>query len=46
VPVEAVAPAPVEGRPHRQSVEQRIDELAAEVEKLRLQFEEFKKQFE
>ena len=31
---------------HRQSLEQKVDALAAEVEKLRLQFDEFKKQFE
>ena len=30
----------------RQTLEQKVDELSAEVEKLRLQFEEFKKQFE
>jgi uncharacterized protein YceH (UPF0502 family) len=30
----------------RQSLEQKVDALAAEVEKLRLQFEDFKKQFE
>jgi uncharacterized protein len=30
----------------RQSLEQKVDALAAEVEKLRLQFEEFKKQFD
>lgn len=46
VPVESAAPAPVEARPHRQSLEQKIDALAVEVEKLRLQFEEFKKQFD
>lgn len=32
--------------PSRQSLEQKVDALAAEVEKLRLQFEEFKKQFD
>ena len=46
VPAESAAPAPVEARPHRQSLEQKIDALAEEVEKLRLQFEEFKKQFD
>ena len=45
VPVDVPAPAPVE-RASRQSLEQKVDALAAEVEKLRLQFEEFKKQFE
>jgi len=30
----------------RQTLEQKVDALAAEVEKLRLQFEQFKKQFE
>lgn len=46
VPVESAAPALIEARPHRQSLEQKIDALAEEVEKLRLQFEEFKKQFD
>ncbi|HEX5888053.1 MAG TPA: YceH family protein [Pyrinomonadaceae bacterium] len=46
VPVESATPATVEARPHRQSLEQKIDALAVEVEKLRLQFEEFKKQFD
>lgn len=32
--------------PTRQTLEQKVDELSAEVEKLRLQFEEFKKQFD
>jgi uncharacterized protein len=32
--------------PSRQTLEQKVDALAAEVEKLRLQFEEFKKQFD
>lgn len=32
--------------PSRQTLEQKVDALSAEVEKLRLQFEEFKKQFE
>lgn len=45
VPVDVPAPAPVE-RASRQSLEQKVDALAAEIEKLRLQFEEFKKQFE
>ena len=44
--VEAATPAVVEPRPSRQSLEQKVDDLAAEVEKLRLQFEEFKKQFD
>ena len=44
IPVET----PTEPRPisSRQSLEQKVDALAAEVEKLRLQFDEFKKQFE
>ena len=44
IPVEI----PAEARPtsSRQSLEQKVDALAAEVEKLRLQFDEFKKQFE
>jgi hypothetical protein len=46
VPVEAVAPAQVERTSSRQNLEQKVEDLAAEVEKLRLQFEEFKKQFE
>jgi len=46
VPLEAPAPAAVERVSSRQSLEQKVDALAAEVEKLRLQFEEFKKQFE
>ena len=44
IPVETPAePRPVSSR---QSLEQKVDALATEVEKLRLQFEEFKKQFE
>ena len=44
IPLEAVSPAaPI---PSRQTLEQKVDALAAEVESLRLQFEEFKKQFE
>jgi uncharacterized protein YceH (UPF0502 family) len=44
IPVEPLAPAtPI---PSRQTLEQKVDALAAEVEKLRLQFEEFRKQFE
>ena len=44
VPMEPVTQtAPI---PHRQTLEQKVDALAAEVEKLRLQFEEFKKQFD
>ena len=46
VAAETVAPAVSEGRTPRQSLEQKVDDLAAEVEKLRLQFEEFKKQFD
>lgn len=44
VPIEV--PVPVERVASRQSLEQKVDALASEVEKLRLQFEEFKKQFE
>jgi uncharacterized protein YceH (UPF0502 family) len=46
VPVETIAPAAAEARPHRASLEQKIDTLTAEVESLKAQFEEFKKQFE
>jgi uncharacterized protein YceH (UPF0502 family) len=40
------APAEVERPAPRQSLEQKIDALAAEVEKLKAQFEDFRKQFE
>ena len=44
IPIEPVTHAtPI---PTRQSLEQKVDALAAEVESLRLQFEQFKKQFE
>ncbi|HEY3579154.1 MAG TPA: YceH family protein [Pyrinomonadaceae bacterium] len=44
IPIEPLTQAtPI---PTRQTLEQKVDALAAEVEKLRLQFEEFKKQFE
>ena len=44
IPIEPLAPAaPI---PTRQTLEQKVDALAAEVEKLRLQFEQFKKQFD
>ena len=46
VPIDVPPPTPVERASSRQSLEQKVDALAAEVEKLRLQFEEFKKQFE
>jgi uncharacterized protein len=46
VPVESLASAVTEARPSRQSLEQKIDDLAVEVERLKAQFEEFKKQFE
>jgi len=46
VPVDVAAPVPVERTSARHNLEQKVEELAAEVEKLRLQFEEFKKQFE
>ena len=45
VPADLLPSAPLE-RVSRQSLEQKVDALAAEIEKLRLQFEEFKKQFE
>ena len=44
IPIEPLAQAtPI---PSRQTLEQKVDALAMEVEKLRLQFEDFKKQFE
>ena len=44
IPPEPLPPAtPIPGR---QTLEQKVDALAAEVEKLRLQFEEFRKQFD
>jgi uncharacterized protein YceH (UPF0502 family) len=44
IPAEPLAPAaPMSSR---QTLEQKVDALAAEVEKLRLQFDEFRKQFE
>jgi uncharacterized protein len=46
VPIDTPAPAAVERTSSRQNLEQKVEALAAEVEKLRLQFEEFKKQFE
>jgi uncharacterized protein len=46
VPLEAPTPAPVERVSSRQTLEQKVDALAAEVETLKAQFEEFKKQFE
>ena len=45
VPVEAIAEAPPRVS-QREALEQKVDMLAAEVEKLRQQFEQFKKQFE
>ena len=44
IPVEPVAQTA--SIPSRQTLEQKVDALAVEVEKLRLQFEEFRKQFE
>jgi uncharacterized protein len=44
IPVEPLSPAAPSTS--RQTLEQKVDALSAEVEKLRLQFEEFKKQFE
>ncbi|HEX5874836.1 MAG TPA: YceH family protein [Pyrinomonadaceae bacterium] len=47
IDIDAVAPAmPIAAAPRRSSLEQKVDELAAEVEKLKQQFEDFKKQFE
>ena len=46
VPVEVPAAAAAERTSSRQGLEQKVEALAAEVEKLRLQFEEFKKQFD
>jgi uncharacterized protein YceH (UPF0502 family) len=44
IPIDALPQAaPI---PTRQSLEQKVDALTAEVESLRLQFEQFKKQFE
>jgi len=43
IPPSQAQAAPI---PTRQSLEQKVDALAAEVEKLRLQFEEFRKQFD
>jgi uncharacterized protein len=45
IAIEAT-PEAVPTSPSRQTLEQKVDALAAEVEKLRLQFEEFKKQFD
>lgn len=44
IPVEPLPPAAAVSS--RQTLEQRVDALVAEVESLRLQFEEFKKQFD
>jgi uncharacterized protein len=44
IPIEPLSQAA--SIPSRQTLEQKVDALTAEVEKLRLQFEEFKKQFE
>lgn len=46
VPIDVSTPVPVERVSSRQNLEQKVDALAVEVEKLRLQFEEFKKQFD
>lgn len=43
IDVEAVPPPSV---PRRAGLEQKVDELAAEIEKLKEQFEQFRKQFE
>ena len=44
--ISVEAPTPAEPASPRQTLEQKVDGLIAEVERLRLQFEEFKKQFE
>jgi len=44
--IPAEAPSQPERISHRQTLEQKVDALAAEVERLRAQFDEFKKQFE
>ena len=46
VQVEMIAEAPAPRVSARESLEQKVDMLAAEVESLRQQFEQFKKQFE
>ena len=47
IDIDAVsAPVANAGAPRRSNLEQKVDELAAEVESLKQQFEEFKKQFE
>jgi len=48
LPVEIPVEPPSQVAPisPRQTLEQKVDALTAEVEKLRLQFEEFKKQFD
>ena len=44
--ISVEAPPPTEPASPRQTLEQKVDGLIAEVERLRVQFEEFKKQFE
>ena len=44
--ISVEAPSPTEPASPRQTLEQKVDGLIAEVERLRVQFEEFKKQFE
>ncbi|HET9479406.1 MAG TPA: DUF480 domain-containing protein, partial [Pyrinomonadaceae bacterium] len=44
--IRVEAPSEPERISPRQTLEQKVDALVAEVEKLRLQFEEFKKQFD
>lgn len=44
--ISVEAPPPAEPASPRQTLEQKVDGLIAEVERLRVQFEEFKKQFE
>lgn len=44
IPIDPLPPAA--SIPSRQTLEQKVDALSTEVEKLRLQFEEFKKQFD
>jgi uncharacterized protein YceH (UPF0502 family) len=44
--IQVEAAVEVERPSPRQNLEQKVDALAAEVERLRLQFDEFKKQFD
>jgi uncharacterized protein YceH (UPF0502 family) len=47
IDIEALAESPVAAAPSRRtSLEQKVEELTADVEKLKEQFEQFRKQFE